>query len=207
MYKIRQWSVRLVILTGMLASLGGSRPPFGRYTGPRSLGPYSLDHDVSMKSFLAKLGAKVDDRFTYCFADKEHGIYLYVEPKGDDIPNLVGHVVLSSFQNCRNLPVLPIAIDPALWKTPEGIGLGSTNKDVLRAYHQPVRVSKLDRMNDTGVIAGLYEPGTSKADIGDSSYLYSCLLSEKQGCEEDARSAEMGFRNDKLVWISLSNSP
>ncbi len=123
------------------------------------------------------------------------------------MPDRVGYVVLSSFQNCRNLPVVAFVIDSALWKTPEGIGIGSSKEEVLRAYHQPVSVNKLSKGSDIGVIAGIHTPGASKTDVGDTSLLYSCLVSAKQGCTNDLRAAEMGFSHDKLVWISISNTP
>jgi len=183
----------------------GERSPYGQYSGPHSLGPFSLDHDASMESLLATFGTRPSGKGTYCFADKERGLYLYAQPK-DDRSGRVANVLLSSFPNCKRLPVIATTIDADVWKTPEGIGIGSTKKDVLRAYGEPVFVRKLDRKNDVGVIAGIHKPGESLASVGDSSYLYSCLINEKKGCFNDLRVTRMGFSGDKLIWIHVSNS-
>ena len=89
-----------------------------------------------MKSILATFGAKPTGKYTYCFADKETGLYLYTRPL-DDGSGRVAMVFLSSFPNCIHLPVLNATIDPAVWKTPEEIGMGSSKADVLHAYYQP----------------------------------------------------------------------
>jgi hypothetical protein len=201
----RQCSLALLILSVAFNAHSGERSPYGRYSGPRSLGPYSLDRDMSMKSLLATFGTKPSGKGTYCFADKEHGLYLYVQPK-DDQSGRIANVLLSSFPNCKQLPVLATTVDPDTWKTPEGIGVGSTKEEVVRAYGKPVFVGKLDRKHDVGVIAGVHEPGASQIAVGDSSYLYSCLINEKEGCSDDLRVTRMGFSEGKLIWIHISNS-
>jgi hypothetical protein len=157
-----------------------------------------------MKSFLAIFGAKPTGRDTYCFADKEHGLYLYAR-KRDDGSGIIDSVFLSSFPNCMHMPVLDSTIDPLTWKTPEGIGIGSPKEDVLHAYHQPVFVGKLENKKNSYEIAGIRESEKPHAFVGDSSYLYSCLLDEKHGCD-DIRATRMGFSRGKLIWIAISDS-
>jgi hypothetical protein len=159
---------------------------------------------MSIKSLLATFGAKPSGRYTYCFADKEHGLYLYTRQL-DDGSNRVGMVFLSSFPNCKHLPVLAATIDPGGWKTPEGVGIGSTKTEVLHFYHRPTFVNELDNKKDSYEIAGIKETEKNKAYVGDSSFLYSCMLSEKQGCD-DLRAARLGFSHSKLIWISISDS-
>lgn len=194
-----------LVLGSKLAAQNPVSSPWGHYTGPHSMGIYSLDRDTSMKSFLEHFGAKPAGRDTYCFADAEHRLYLYARLM-DDRSGRVAGVLLSSFPNCKGLPTSSATIDPAIWRTPEGIGIGSTKEGVIRAYRKPVFIKKLERKNDLGVIAGIKAAGTSQMSVGDSSFLYSCLLSEKQGCADDNRGAEMGFRDGKLIWISVANS-
>jgi hypothetical protein len=158
-----------------------------------------------MKSFLEHFGAKPAGRDTYCFSDPKHGLYLYVQPM-DDRSGRVADVLLSSFPNCKGLPTTTTTIDPAIWKTPEGIGIGSTKEDLVRAYRDPVFTKKLDKKNDLGVIAGNKAAGTSQVSVGDLSYLYSCLLNEKEGCADDSRSARIGFSEGKIIWIHVANS-
>jgi hypothetical protein len=204
MRRIHRYTVILVILGSAFAAQSGNHGPFGRYTGPNSLGPYSIDRDISMKSLLATFGALPAGKYTYCFADKVHGLFLYTRPLNDGSKR-VGMVFLSSFPNCRHLPVLKVVIDPGVWKTPEGIGIGSTKEEVLHAYHQPVFGEKLGKGSwESLEIAGIRDSERSQAFVGDSSYLYSCLLAEKQGCD-DLRATRMGFSHGKLVWIAMSD--
>jgi hypothetical protein len=191
-----------LLLSAALSGQTLGHSVYGKYTGPHSLGPYSLERDVSMNSLLTVLGARPSGKDTYCFSDKDRGLYLYVQPM-EDGSGRVADVLLSSFPNCRHLPILLTTINPTLWKTPEGIGLGSTKEEVLRAYREPV--SRQQLKGGRGVIADNHDDDLSNVPVGDSGYLYSCLLSDKQGCD-DARVALFGFSKDKLIWIRLSNS-
>jgi hypothetical protein len=157
-----------------------------------------------MKSFLANFGAKPTGRDTYCFADKGHGLYLYAR-KGDDKSGLVEVVFLSSFPNCMHMPVLDATIDPNIWKTTEGIGIGSTNGDVLHSYHKPTISNQLDKKYGPYEIAGIRDSEKNKVFVGDWTYTYGCLLDEKHGCD-DARVTRMGFSRGKLIWIAISDS-
>ncbi len=204
MRQIIKFRALLVLVLG--STLAAQNPsPWGHYAGPRSLGFYSLDRDTSMKSFLEHFGAKPAGRDTYCFSDPKHGLYLYVRPM-DDRSGRVADVLLSSFPNCKGLPTTTTTIDPEIWKTPEGIGIGSSKEALVRAYREPVFTKKLDKKNDLGVIAGIKVAGTSQISVGDQSYLYSCLLNEKEGCKDDSRSARIGFSEGKIIWIHVANS-
>jgi hypothetical protein len=193
-----------IILVAFTA-YGGEQSPFGRYTGPHSLGIVNLDGGTSVKSVLESFSAKPIGKDVYCFADKEHGLYLYAKPM-DDKSGLVAQILLSSFPNCKHLPIVSATIDPLVWRTPEGIGIGSTKEAVIHAYHEAVVVDKLDLKNDLGVIAGIQEAGDSHISVGDSSYLYSCLLNPKLACNTSTPAVEIGFRGDKVIWISASSS-
>lgn len=197
------WTV--LILCTTLSGQTAGHGIYGRYTGPHSLGPYSIQHDMSMRSLLAPFGAKYTGKDVYCFADKQYGLYLYVHPT-DDGSGMVSDVLLSSFRNCKHLPVRLTTIDPDIWKTPEHIGIGSTKEEVIRAYHQPVFIDRKVKNGSRGVIADLHDEDLSHIDVGDTSYLYSCRISEKQGCDNDLRVTRFGFRKGKLVWIHISNS-
>jgi hypothetical protein len=204
MRHIVKFRALLVLILG--STLTAQNPsPWGRYSGPSSLGFYNLDRDTSLKSLLDHFGAKPAGRDTYCFADARRGLYLYARPM-DDQSGRVAEVLLSSFPNCKGISINSTTIEPAIWRTPEGIGIGSTKDDVVRAYHKPVYVKKLEPKNDLGVIAGIKSAGASGISVGDFSYLYSCLLNVKEGCTDDGRAAQMGFRGGKLIWIRVSNS-
>jgi hypothetical protein len=158
-----------------------------------------------MKSLLAIFGAKPAGKYTYCFADKEHGLFLYTRPLHDG-SGRVAEVFLSSFPNCMHMPILNTTIDPNVWKTPEGIGIGSMKDEVLHAYHQPVFLEKIGKDSwESMEIAGIRDSEKSQVYVGDFTFLYSCLLDEKHGCD-DLRATRMGFSRGKLIWIAISDS-
>ena len=179
--------------------------PYGHYTGPRSLGTYSHDRRITAKSFLANFGAVPSRRDTYCVADANHRLFLHASVDSEHDREHLDEVFLSSFPNCKHLSVFAAKIDPMIWKTPEGIGIGSTKQAVLKHYGQPQynRAGALKPGPDE--IAGIGESDQIKIDLGDSSYVYSCMIDEKQGCD-DLRVTQFGFKNGKVLWILISDS-
>ena len=183
-------------------SISGQPVPYGRYTGPRSLGIYSHGRAITSKSFLAPFGTVPTRRDVYCIADKDDGLYLHASVDAEHDRAHVNSVFLSSFPNCMHLPLVSARIDPAIWKTPEGIGIGSTRGAVLKAYGRPVfRAGPSKRSYE---IAGIRDSDHIEIDSTDS-YVYSCMVDEKHGCD-DLRTAQFGFRHGKVIWILIADS-
>jgi hypothetical protein len=201
---IQKCSLTILILGSTFNSYGVEHGPYGRYTGPHSLGTYTLNHYVSLKSLLIALGGEPAGMDFYCFQDKERGTFLYVTKS--ERGRGVDGVTLSTFPNCEGLPVKASQIDPAHWSTPEGIGLGSTTDDVLHAYGKPVFAYKLTGRATWGIIANPSDHSQRYFSVGDTGYLYSCLINEKQGCSDDLRTTRIGFDKGKVIWIQISNS-
>jgi hypothetical protein len=118
----------------------------------------------------------------------------------------VGQLLLSSFANCSHLRIYQTTIDPSAWKTPEGIGIGSTKEEVTRAYQKPIRITKTDKNTTLLIIAGTITNSTMIHSLGDFSYLYSCLINEKQACNNDSPTTEIGFSKGKVIWIWTASS-
>jgi hypothetical protein len=180
-----------------------TQSPYGHYSGPQSLGLFTLSRDTPMGELLGGLGAKPTRKAIYCFADTKNGLYLYIRPMEDRL-GIASQLELSSFSNCIHLPVYPAIIDPTVWKTPEGIG--STEEDVLHAYHKPVLVRRPDKDSALLLFAGGPVSGRSLPNIGEFSYLYSCLISEKQACDSDSPTVGIGFSKGKVIWIWAASS-
>ena len=151
------------------------------------------------------LGGKPAGQYTYCFADKQHGLYLYARRDDEHGSPNVNSIFLSSFPNCRHLPVTDTEISPETWHTPEGIGIGSTKAEVTKAYGKPTFTSPIDKAQGVYEIAGIRDSERAKADVGDWTFLYSCLIDEKNGCD-DLRVTRFSFERGKLVWIAISDS-
>ena len=158
--------------------------PWGKYTGPHSLGFFSLDHDISIKSFLTNFRLKPTGKDIYCFSDSRNGLYINVRISEHDSGS-IEFLMLSSFPNCKHMHVTETTIDPSIWKTSEGIGIGSTKQEVLKTYHTPIYDHKLEGLMVRSTIVGLNDSDKGPFQIGDSCYLYSCLMKdEKQSCDD-----------------------
>lgn len=193
----------------LFAHLAGTaqQSHFDKYTGPNALGGYRLDQDTDIRTIFAPLGwAPQKDRDLYCAADAQHGLYMYAQISGDG-SNRVDTIFISSFPNCFRSTVMPANIDPSFWRTLEGIGIGSAEKDVLRAYGEPGYSERLTHGKDAWVIRGIEQRSWNRYDVGNLSYLYSCYANARRACkEDDLRATRIGFRSGKVIWILISNS-
>lgn len=205
---MRLWRTCVFLVSVICATTGitsSQHGPFGRYTGPKSLGTYSHDHAITIKAFLAPFGAVASRRDVSCIADKDHGLFLHASVDAEHDREHVNVVFISSFPNCRHLPIVPAAIDPAVWMTPEGIGIGSTKQAVVKAYGQPQFSHDGALKPGPDEIAGIRDSDHIQINVGDSSYVFSCMIDEKQGCD-DLRTTQFGFKHGKVIWISISDS-
>jgi hypothetical protein len=85
------------------------------------------------------------------------------------------------------------------------VGIGSTKQAVLKAYGQPQFSYKGTLKPGVDEIAGMRASDQIQIDLGDSSFVYSCMIDEKQGCD-DLRATQFEFKNGKVIWISISDS-
>jgi hypothetical protein len=206
--RVLQVALSLLLFVFIGISLNAQTPdkrPWGKYTGPHSLGIFSLDHDISIKSFLANFGLKPTGREIYCFSDSKNGFYLNVRISEHDSGS-IEFLMLSSFPNCKHMHVTETTIDPTVWRTPEGISIGSAEQDVQKAYHTPIYDFKLTGLKVRSIIAGITDADKDPMHIGDYSYLYSCLMEDKKKSCDTLNASQMGFQNNKLIWINISDS-
>jgi len=181
--------------------LGGTQA----YGGPKSLGPFRIDRDVSMDSLFDRLGGPPKlTADTYCYQSADRHAFLVLTRMVEVYdPRVAGDVVLSSFPNCVHRPVQVTAQDLANWKTEGGVGLGDTVEDVLKAYGRPSRETKVEgtkfRWVIQGDLKGSHYSNQKRPEIGETVLVY-------QGPSNDIRIAEFGIAKGKVVWISLSKN-
>jgi hypothetical protein len=191
--------LRAVLLGTMLlaAGLAGAQ----KYTGPRCLGPYCLNRDAVISQLFKQLGpAPRNSEFApYCYVSRDHGVFLYLR-SAEGVPPTVDAAFLSDFPNCIHMATASTADNLSRWRTPEGIGLGSSEQDVLHAYGKPSREGKPDSKTYRELVKG-YQKGDALPDLGDKELQYGA--GPTMG---DLSLAKFGIRNGKVSYIWLSYS-
>jgi hypothetical protein len=93
-----------------------------------------------------------------------------------------------------HMPEIVTREDLRVWKTPEGVGLGTPEEDVLKAYGQPPRQWKTESKVVRDKIRG-FRDGDELPNLGDKLLFY-------YGTEFSSTS-EFGIRAGKVSYISF----
>lgn len=180
------------------------------YSGPKCLGPYCLDRKVSDHSLFNRIGVQPESAPNLRCYEEPKGAFLFFETF-DTEPHNVADVLLSTFPSCMHMKVHLSSGDLLSWKTPEGIGLGSTEADVLKAYGDPssrTPITGVDSQSSQGsrlesiykfIIRG-FRTGDKVPPVGDHDLFY------RSKDLDDLRAAEFGIRDGKVSWIFLSRN-
>jgi hypothetical protein len=191
--------LRAILLIAMLLSSGLASAQ--KYTGPRCLGPYCLNRDAVISQLFKQLGpAPRNSEFApYCYESKDHGVFLYLA-SAEGVPPTVDAAFLSDFPNCMHMATASTTDNLNRWRTPEGIGLGSSDQDVLHAYGKPSQERKPESKTYRELVKG-YQKGDTLPDLGDKELQYGA--GPAMG---DLSLAKFGIRNGKVSYIWLSYS-
>jgi hypothetical protein len=180
---------------------GNAKEP--KYKGPKVLGHYRIDSSVSVQSMFGRLGLpeKINGK-SFCYQSEDSKAYLWFQLMAHDSKH-VGGVLLSSFANCHGQSVVTTAESLPTWKTEKGIGLNSTEQEVVTAYGKPSEIKKVEGNAFRWVIKGDYIKGDQYTnrkirERGDKVLVYST--------SEDLYTAEFGLLGGHVVWIFLSDS-
>jgi hypothetical protein len=177
--------------------LAGGNPGERPYTGPTCLGPYCFDRVVLLRTLFKRLVRPAAESEPVCFQSQDGQTFLGGSNRLDS-SRIAGEVLLSDFPNCVKFPIQLTTDNLLAWKTKEGIGLGSSEEEVLKAFGQPNSILKFGtKPDDYMLVIRGYHPSSQKPpQIGDTRFIYYD--------NEDLRSAEFGFRNRKVCWIWLA---
>jgi hypothetical protein len=116
----------------------------GGYSGPNCLGPYCVESNTKTRTLFERLGSPFSQngRYTgYCFESQDDKTFLYFDARADD-ETLVGDLFLSDFPNCLHSKIRTTPQRVSTWKTREGIGLGSSLREVKKAYRTGVNIHR-----------------------------------------------------------------
>jgi hypothetical protein len=184
------WKQLLLAFVVIAGGSGGNHP----YTGPRCLGPYCVDRIVLLGTLFKQLGPPAAKSSPFCYRSPDGNVFLALASRTDD-SRITGEVQLSDFCSCRNRPVALTQEDLKTWKTKEGIGLGTSEGDVLKAYGKPTSRRTFGTLEDDFmlVIWGYHFSRNKRPDIGDTEFIYST--------PEDLQAARFGFRRGRVCWL------
>jgi len=172
------------------------------FVGPDCLGPYCTYGDLTLDTLLRGLGLpplKNKRSPLVCFQSKDQQAFLHFNTDVEETYG-VADFLLSDFLNCLHTSKRVTPNRLRAWKTPEGIGLGSSEADVLRAYGAPSAEKKLETQKPIREIKGLiagYRAGDGQARIGDKVIIYG---------PRELQTVDFGIRDGRVSYIWLKDS-
>jgi hypothetical protein len=174
------------------------------FLGPDCLGPYCTYRELSLNSLLRRLGLPPQEHAPSpieCFQSRDAQAFLHVSTDIESISeSSLGDVLLTDFPNCSHMPKRIATNGLRAWRTPEGIGLGSPEEAIRKAYGIPSAEKKLDAQNPgfamEGLIAG-YRAGDNQPRVGEKVIIYGPL---------ELQVTEFGIRDGKVSYIWLKDS-
>ncbi len=186
------------ILDGKVSSIELENDAF---LGPDCLGPACVYGGSPLLSLLARLGTpgqKVSPSGLYCYQSGGDGTFLYLATGDENVPPQIEAIAVSQFPNCAHTPQTTTKSDLHGLKTPEGIGLGSSEEEVLKAYGKPAKAEEAASSSwaDYAELIRGYAKTDKVPDIGAKSLFYP---------GGELQRARFGIRNGKVSYIFLSD--
>jgi hypothetical protein len=129
-----------------------------------------------------------------CYQSRKAENSLYLST-GDSEPPEIDTVFLSDFSNCFHWQIRTTQIDLGSWRTPEGIGLGSTEEELLHAYGKPSSEETINAKNCCQSMLRGFRRDDPLPNVGEKSLSYE---------GKELMRATFGIRNGKVsfIWIS-----
>jgi hypothetical protein len=156
------------------------------YPGPKCLGPYCVGQPVLEQSLVSQLETPGDKaqfwHFLAVFKSTDGNACLDLRENADRTDEIVG-ILLRDTTHCPGQTSKANLRD---WKTPDGVGLGSSEKDVIGAYGRPTSEKS----------------GNAERD-GECAASKIIFYSGKMG--GSLRTTTFGFRGGRVSCIGLSN--
>jgi len=171
------------------------------FVGPDCLGPFCTYGEVSLDSLLRHLGlpAQKVAPSLECFQSPDGRASLHFATDVEETSG-IADFLLSEFLNCIHRRKAITTKTLREWKTPEGIGLGSSEAEVVKAYGAPTATRKLDAQKPIVEVKGLlagYRAGDTRPQVGEKLLIYG---------PRELLQVDFGIREGKVSYIGLKES-
>jgi hypothetical protein len=189
-----------LVLALSVASLANGE----KYSGPKCLGPFCIDRNVPAYTLFKQLGPpspRPSRLSPYCYQSRDGKTFLYVETF-DSEPDIAADLFLSDFPNCLHAPKKVTSDDLNAWATKEGVRLGSSEADVLRAYGKASSELKVD----SGIFRLRIRGHRSEDKLPQLRDVAERRLFYNGDAATDLSAAEFGIRDGKVCYIWVSHN-
>jgi hypothetical protein len=172
------------------------------FVGPDCLGPYCTYGDLSLSDMFRYFGLPSPKSTVLpleCFQSQNNQASVHFATDVEETSG-VADVLLSGFPNCLHTRKTTTARHLDAWKTPEGIGLGSSEEDVIKTYGPASTVKILDMNKPIPEIKGLlagFRAGDNEPLIAEKVLVYG---------PRELRAVDFGIRDGKVSYIWLKES-
>jgi hypothetical protein len=172
------------------------------FVGPDCLGPYCTYGELSLDSLLRHFGLpaqKSSPSPVECFQSQDGRASLHFATNVEETSG-VADFLLSDFPNCLHMRKRIATNALSAWRTPEGIGLGNSEEDVVKAYGAPTTIKKLSAQKSVvetkGLLSG-FRGGDTRPQVGEQLLIYG---------PRELQQVDFGIRDGKVSYIWLKNS-
>jgi hypothetical protein len=189
-------AVRFGIRNGRVSCINFSNL---EYSGPECLGPICRTKSQPIAQVLAQLGvpkSQVPVAGSYCLQSSGGQRFLSLwKGRNDPLGTDEVEVVPADFRNCMHRPANVANGELHAWTTAEGIRLGSSEQDVLKAYGKHPKDSKFIENGPHFEITG-FRDGDKLPNVADKLITYYGLYGTGR--------AEFGIRAGRASYIWFS---
>jgi hypothetical protein len=172
------------------------------FVGPDCLGPYCTYGELSLDALLKYFGVSLRGHkpsSVECLQSQDGGSFLHFATTVEETYG-VADVLLSDFVNCTETRKQIAPNSLSSWKTPEGVGLGSSEEEILRAYGKPTTEKNVEGGTPLPEMKGLIVGNRSSE--GEKRIVDKILVYGPRELQQ----ADFGLRDGRVSYIWLKES-
>jgi hypothetical protein len=187
--------LKISLVALLILGVGGTDPI---YRGPNQLGDFDVRKPVPIANLVHRLGPPKSKGSPFCYS---FGTDAFLRLRSiHEQPESAGEILISGFPNCIS-GAAETKEDFREWKTPGGVGIGSSEEQVLTLYGKPTKSKAADSDTYASLFPDQVTKSIAEEQVGERVLLYNGVLA---GLENSWTSARFGIRDKKVIWILLT---